>query len=344
MRSMRDVARLAEVSIATVSAVINEKGTVSKALEKRVLDAMEALDYQPDQIARSLRVGRSNVIGMIVPDVSNSFYAEVLRGVEASSERRGYSVILCDSNEDSDREQRHLKTLYSRRVDGVLLASSISQLAHDRLTIRRFPMVFLDAIPNGIEQGAVLVDNLEGAYMAVQHLTTLGHTRIGIIGGRLDRSVGIDRLNGYRKAMQEAGLSTPEELIRIGDFHDESGFRSGHELMSIENPPTAIFSCNNRMTLGLLRCLSELGIGCPTSVSVVSFDDADWATSFTPRLTCIAQPTYKMGEIATEMLLDKIEAKDDALDSPRTILRAELRIRESTAPCHKNQEAHAQVR
>lgn len=334
MNSMRDVARLAGVSVATVSAVINEKGTVSKALVQRVIEAMSALDYQPDQIARSLRVGRSNVIGIIVPDVSNSFYAEVLRGVEELSERRGFSVILCNSNEDSNRERQHLTTLYSRRVDGVLLASSVSQVAHDRLTIRRFPMVFLDSIPNGIEQGAVLVDNVEGAYLAVQHLIQLGHKKIAIIGGRLDRSVGVDRMDGYRKAMREAGLSIPDEYIQVGDFHVETGFCCGTDLMRLRARPTAVFSCNNRMTLGLLRALGNLQISCPTSVSVLSFDDADWATSFTPRLTCVAQPTTEIGKVATEMLLRKIEEPvgEQPNQYPNVILHAELQIRESTAP------------
>lgn len=331
---MRDVARLAGVSVATVSAVINEKGTVSKALVQRVVEAMSALDYQPDQIARSLRVGRSNVIGMIVPDVSNSFYAEVLRGVEELSERRGFSVILCDSNEDSNRERQHLTTLYSRRVDGVLLASSVSQVAHDRLTIRRFPMVFMDSIPNGIEQGAVVVDNVEGAYLAVQHLIQLGHKRVAIIGGRLDRSVGVDRMDGYKKAMREAGLAIPDEYIQVGDFHVETGFRCGTDLMRLNARPTAVFSCNNRMTLGLLRALGNLQISCPSSVSVLSFDDADWATSFTPRLTCVAQPTTEIGKVATEMLLRKIEEPVGGQPNhyPNAILHAELRIRESTAP------------
>jgi LacI family transcriptional regulator len=331
--SMRDVARLAGVSVATVSAVINEKGTVSTALTERVAKAMQALDYHPDHIARSLRVGRSNVIGMIVPDISNLFFAEILRGVEESSEQKGYSVILCDSNEDSARERRHLATLYSRRVDGVLLASSISQAAHDRLTLRRFPIVFIDSVPAGVENGVVIVDNVEAAYTATRHLIDLGHRRIAIISGRLDRSVGLDRMNGYRKALQEAGIWTPEEFIQHGDFHVESGYRCGSELMRLTVPPTAIFSCNNRMTLGLLRALGDLGINCPGRVSVVGFDDVDWSTTFSPRLTCVAQPTYEIGKRATEMLLEKILAADGHASDryPNAVLRAELRVRESTA-------------
>ena len=335
MRSMRDVARLAEVSIATVSAVLNGKGTVSAGLVTRVEEAMRALDYQPDQVARSLRMGRTNVIGMIVPDISNPFFSEVLRAVEEHSEREGYSVILCDSNEDSGRERKHLSTLYARRVDGVILASSVSQIAHDRLTLRRFPLVFIDGIPSGVTEGVVRVDNVGAAYLATRHLIDLQHERIAIVNGRLDRSVALDRMEGFRKAMQESGLRTPEEYVRKGDFHVESGYEQTMELMRSPSPPTAIFSCNNRMSLGVLRALGELGIRCPQQVSVVGFDDADWATSFNPRLTCVGQPTYEIGRRATEMLLQKITGGgngEETVSYPSVVLDVELHIRESTAP------------
>ncbi len=334
MISMRDVARLAGLSVATVSAVINGKTNVSATSTRRVEEAMRALDYHPDQIARSLRVGRTNVIGMIVPDISNQFFAEIMRSVEECSEKKGFSVIVCDSNEDSDRERRHLSTLFSRRVDGVLLASSVSDAAQDRLTQRRFPLVFVDAVPAGLKQGAVVVDNAEGAYKATRYLIELGHRKIAIIAGRQDRSVGLERLSGYSRAMQGAGFLITEEYVRIGDFHVESGYKWGLALMQLPNPPTAIFACNNAMTLGLLRALADLGINCPARVSVVGFDDVDWATSFTPRLTCIAQPTYEIGKLATEMLLDQIVTPANGVgptQHPNIILHADLRIRESAA-------------
>lgn len=329
MNSIRDVARLAGVSVATVSAVMNGKDTVSAASMQRVQAAMKALDYHPDQVARSLRVGRTNVIGMIVPDISNPFFAEIMRSVEEASEKKGFSVIMCDSNEDSGRERQHLNTLYARRVDGVLLASSVSDAAQDRLTLRRFPIVFVDAIPIGTKQGAVIVDNFQGAYLATRHLIELGHSKIAIITGSLDRSVAIDRLEGYRKAMQEAGFVVPDDYIKRGDFHVPSGHQRGMELMKLPAPPTAIFACNNRMTLGLLRALADLNIPCPDRVSVVGFDDADWATIFAPRITCVAQPTHEIGKVATEMLLEKILSRNGNHQHANVVLQAELRVRES---------------
>lgn len=257
---------------------------------------MKALDYHPDQIARNLRVGRSNVIDIIVPDICNPFYAEIMRGVEEASEKNGCSVILCDSNEDSIRESKHLSTLYARRVDGVLLACSVSQAGHDRLTLRRFPIVLVDAVPAGIRHGAVIVDNAKAAYTAIRHLIDLGHRRIAIVTGLLERSVGIERLEGYRKAMQEAGILVPDEYVQFGNFHIESGHVCGRMLMNLAEPPTAIFACNNAMSLGLLRALADMGIHCPTEVSVIGFDDSDWATSFNPGLPALLSRHMRSAE------------------------------------------------
>lgn len=333
---MRDVARLADVSVFTVSAVINKKHRVSAKLTERVRKAMEALDYFPDHVARSLKVGRTNVIGMIVPDITNPFFAELTRSVYEEAQRKGYSVMVCDSNDDPTREGHHLSTLYARRVDGLLVAGVISDIHYDSRLQRRLPIVFLDCLPTGIVgHGAVIIDNVGAACQATQHLIHLGHERIAIITGRLDRSSGADRLEGYRRAMQEARLPVYDEYLQRGDFHAESGYRCGLELMRLPVPPTAIFPCNNRMTLGLLRALGEIGVPCPDRVSVVGFDDADWATLFKPKLTCVVQPTYQMGKRATELLLQKLQSwSKNPQIGDRTVIvhQAELRVRESTAP------------
>jgi LacI family transcriptional regulator len=331
---MHDVARLAEVSIATVSAVINGKSGVSPKLTAQVKEAMRALDYHPDLVARSLKVGRTNVIGMVVPDVTNQFYTEAMRGVEDEARANGYLLILCNSNEDPDHEQHLLGMLFSQRVDGVLLASSDSTVANDRLIRRRFPIVFIDRIPAGCSERAVTTDNISAAYAATQHLISLGHKRIAIIAGKLPLSTGSDRVEGYRKAMQEAHLPILEEYFQRGDFSLESGNQCGLQLMRLPNPPTAVFSCNNKMTLGLMRSLASLAVPCPEQVSVVSFDDFEWAANFSPRLTTIAQPTYEIGRQAMQMLLRIIRSpKNDPESNEKVmVLSAELRLRDSTAP------------
>ncbi len=330
---MHDVARLANVSVATVSAVINGKAGVSVKRTNQVREAMETLDYHPDLVARSLKVGRTNVIGMVVPDVTNQFYTEAMRGVEDEARAHGYLLMLCNSNEDPDHERHLLGMLFSQRVDGVLLASSDSTAAFDRLIRRRFPIVFIDRVPEGCFERAVTTDNVRAAYEATQHLISLGHQRIAIIAGKLPLSTGSDRVEGYRKAMQEAHLPIREEYFQRGDFSLESGNQCGLQLMRLPDPPTAIFSCNNKMTLGLMRSLADLAVPCPEKISVVSFDDFEWAANFSPRLTTIAQPTYEIGRQAMQMLLRIIRSAKDQPEIKENVLvlPAELRLRDSTA-------------
>ena len=304
MYTIRDIARLAQVSTATVSYVINGKGRVSEPLKRRVLDAMSALDYHPDQVARSLKTRRTSVLGVVIPDVSNPFFAEVMRGIEDEARKFGYSVICCNTNEDPELERKHLETLFARRVDGVLISSNVMRMGELHNVKRRFPTVFFDRTPPGFSGTAVVSDNFGASREAIRHLIALGHSRIAIISGSQDLSVSNARLEGFRRALQEANLSLPHEYLKFGDFFRlESGYRQGSELMQLPTPPTAIFCCNNRLTLGLMRALCELGIPCPERVSVLAFDDFEWVASFRPHLTSVAQPTYLMGKTATEILI-----------------------------------------
>lgn len=339
---MRDVAALANVSVATVSAVVNGKGGVSRKLTERVRRALVALDYHPNQIARSLRVRYSHTIGMIIPRFTSLFFIEVIRGVENRARAEGYSVFLCESNEDPNYEAEHLNTLYSRRVDGVLLAPTASMSLGDYLDQRRFPIVLFDRIVQGINLPAVVTDNFTASHEATKHLIALGHEKIAIITGKLDLSTGQDRVQGFRKALQEAHVPVRDEYFQQGDFYFESGYRAGLALMKLPDPPTAIFSCGNEITLGLMRSLAELGIACPQQVSVVSFDDFSWSTSFSPTLTAVAQPGYEMGDKAMKLLLQRIRLKEESSTSftakrrkqapRRLVVKAQLKIRGSTAP------------
>ena len=330
---MRDVARLAGVSIATVSAVVNSTAVVSAGLAKRVRDAMAALDYHPDQVARSLKVGRTDVIGMVLPDITNAFFPEVVRGVEAAADDAGYSVILSDSNEDPAREQRHLSAFFSRRVDGVLIACSDESAAYESLIRRRFPIVFVDRVPKGLQVSSVSTDNVHAGHQATQHLIDMGHEHIAIITGNLRLSPHADRLEGFRLAMQSSHLPIEEDYLRIGDLQTETGYRYGRELLALATPPSAVISSNNKMLLGLLRALWEAGVRIPDEMSVVGFDDYVWTANYTPKLTIVAQPSYEIGRRAMEMLLRKMRAGDDDATQETELLKSELRVRESSAPC-----------
>ena len=332
-RTMRDVARLADVSVATVSAVINGTARVGETRAKRVRDAMEALNYYPDQVARSLKVGRTDVIGMVVPDITNIFFPQVIRGVEGAAREHGYSVILCDSNEDPEEERHHLDTLSSRRVDGVLIACSDPAAGYEHLLRRRFPIVFVDRIPRGLAHGGVSTDNVDAGFRATNHLIELGHERIAFITGRLGLSPHYGRLEGFRKAMQVRGLPIHEEFLRDGDLQIETGRRLGIELLNLNPRPTAIISSNNRMLLGLTGAIAELGISCPAGVSVVGFDDSVWTEHFTPGLTVMAQPAHEIGKAAFMMLLSRVQQQEGEAneESDLMLFPAELRVRGSTA-------------
>jgi LacI family transcriptional regulator len=333
--TMRDVARLARVSVTTVSSIVNGRGGISPEVTRRVEDAIATLDYHPNEVARGLKVSRTFTIGIILPDVSNVFFNDILRGVESEARRNGYSVILCDSNEDPVQEQEMLTVLIRRRVDGILLASTQASLAESRLAMRRPPIVCFDRTPRGFEGPAVVVDNVRASYEATRHLIELGHQHIAIIAGPETTLTGSGRLEGFRQALQEGHLPLPEEYIRPGGFSMEGAYRAALQILQLPNPPTAILVCNNRMTLGLMRALRDLGLKCPQDVSVVGFDDFDWSDLFSPRLTTIVQPSYEIGKRATGILLQVIQAPDKHRDSGeehRVVLEAELRVRESTTP------------
>jgi len=337
VHTIRDVARLAGVSVVTASKVLNNKGSVRPKLVERVVRAMAALDYHPDQVARSLKVRQTQTIGIVIPDITNPFFTDVIRGVETEARASGYSLILTDSNEDPDLEDANLNMLFARRADGILLAPTAASPIQGRLTRRRFPLVLFDRLCPGFKGSAVVTDNFGAAYDATRHLLALGHWRIAIITGRLDLLNAFDRLEGFRHALQEARLALPEEYLRRGNFQLESGYQQGLELMRLADPPTAVFSCNNKMTLGLMRALYELRVPCPERVSVLGFDDFGWAANFRPRLTTVAQPTLEMGRQATRMLLDKIkcwkEGEGEGKEEGKVVaLKAELQIRDSTAP------------
>jgi LacI family transcriptional regulator, galactose operon repressor len=331
--TMKDVARLAAVSTSTVSAVINGSVPVSPRRKQRVLDAMTALDYHPDAIARSLKTGRSHVIGVVVPDITNAFYPEVIRGIEDTARAAGYGVLLCDSSEDPSNEEKHLSMLFSRRVDGVLLACCAGSTAYATVGNRRFPIVFLDRVPTMSMEYTVSSDNVQAGYIATRHLIDLGHERIAPIAGNLALSPHRDRLEGFRKAMQELHLPIRDEYMVQGDVQIEDGLCACDHLFTLPIPPTAIIAGNNKLLLGVLQELERRAIAIPKQVSVLGFDDYLWNRYFNPSLTAVSQSSHEIGKCSFELLLQAMKG-EQSNDPRKTQIRlpTELRIRNSTAP------------
>lgn len=329
MATIKDVAERAEVSTATVSHVINQTRFVSPELEARVREAIESLDYQPNAVARSLRGKRTRTLGMIIPDSSNPFFAEVARGIEDLCFDLGYNVILCNSDGDPSKEEAYISLLTEKRVDGIAFVAAGGTIDHiSQLLDRKIPVVVVDREIKGLKADCVLTDNLDGGYQATAHLLALGHRRIGCILGPSDLTPSADRVTGYRQAMAETGLEPPDEWLRRGDFRCQSGYDAMRGFLALPEQPTAVFACNDLMAIGALCAIREAGLRVPDDVALVGFDDIALASFTTPRLTTIAQPKQEMGRLAAELLVDRIQNKERPPE--RRLLSTRLVIREST--------------
>ena len=328
MATMREVAAQAGVSVTTVSHVINKTRFVSDELVERVMSAIAALEYQPDQRARSLRTGSTKTIAVLVSDISNPFFPKVVRGAEDCARENGYSVLLSNTDESAEAEMNNVSLMCERRVDGFIVAPSVGTgECLESIVRRRIPVVIIDR-PCSLSVDQVYSQNEQGAYDAAKHLIELGHTRIGAIVEMEDIESFKARIRGWRRALQEAGLDPHEHDLRQAGLEVEGAYAAARSLLSGLDPVTAIFSTNNLMTLGIFRYLRDAEIACPKAVSVVGFDDADWANAFHPSITSVAQQPYEMGYKAMELLLERI--KGDTSPPKEICLPCELRIREST--------------
>jgi LacI family transcriptional regulator len=328
---MRDVAERAGVSVTTVSHVINETRPVSDELRQRVLAAIDELGYQPNVLARSLRRGETHTIGMIVPDSANPFFAELARGIEDTSFAHGYNLILCNSDGDLDKELIYADVLTEKQVDGILFVAAGVSTDHIRaLQERRIPVVIVDREIPDVSVDQVLTDNARGGWLATRHLLELGHRCIGCITGPSDVTPSAERVTGYRQALSEGGIPVNEVLIVKGDFQYGSGYRAARQILARDDPPTAIFTCNDLMAVGAISAAVEMGRQVPVNLSVVGFDDVRLASFANPPLTTIVQPKYEMGVLATTMLLERMRNHD--IPPRRRLLDTSLLIRQSTAP------------
>lgn len=328
MATIRDVARLANVSVATVSNALNNAGRVSPELLARVRAAVDKLGYAPDAAARSLRKGSSRLIGLIVGDITNPFFSDLFEAVEDAAAARGYLVLLCNSNERVEREEAHLRMLRSQRIDGLILAptGAVSMNRAALLAALEIPVVLVDRAMDGLGYDAVVLDNHRAAYEATAHVTGHGHRRIGLINGPEIVRTAADRLQGYREALLAAGLAFDQALVRDAGFQEQAAYDAAVDLLRGAAPPTAILATNNLMTIGALRAFADLGLNCPGDVSIVGIDDLSWAEAVTPRLTTVAQPVRAMGEAALDLVVERISGAHTTpgatmVMAPRLIIR-----------------------
>lgn len=326
--SIYDVARESGASVFTVSAVVNNKSHVRKSLRERVQAAIRKLNYRPNLIARSLAKQKTHTIGMIVPDIGNPFFPLVVRGAEDAAQKHGYNLLLCNSDDSLDKEEKAIELLLSKRVDGILLTKAAEDF---RPSLRQMieevniPFVLVMRTYPKLTKDAVITDDYHGAYEAVCHLARAGRRRIGLVSGPLKVSNALARSRGFHDALKSKGLPCNPELIVEGDYRVESGYRAGHSLLS--HRPDGIYVANHLMTIGLLKAAEEMGLRCPEDFGLVSFDDYPWLGIFRPRLTTVELPKHQLGSEAAELLIRRISG--DCSKAEVKKLQPELRIRES---------------
>ena len=330
MATLEDVAREADVSISTVSRALNNSEKVHPDTKAHVKQVAEDLGYMPSRVARRLRLkgGRANLLGLVIPDIQNPFFADVTRGVEDVAQAHGYALILSNSDEDADKQRLALEILQTEDVDGVIVPPvGAEDSAIEELLDSGIAVVCVDRRLPGTRVDTILSDNRKGAYQAVSHLIDLGHERIGFIGGIPHISTFTERRAGYERAFRDHDLPVDPALIMEGDDRREQGKIFTNELLSLAAPPTALFTGNNLTTLGALAALNERGVEVPDEMALVGYDDVPWPMALNPPPTVVDQPGYEMGRRAAEILLGRLQAPDR---SPTTVtLQPKLIVRRS---------------
>ena len=329
MANIRDVAKLAGVAPITVSRVINNSGYITDETRQRVQEAIEKLGYVPNSLARSLRSRKTRMLALMLTDITNPFWTTVARGVEDAASDAGFSVILCNTDESEPEQERYIRIILEKQVDGVLLVP-VRDPAEPVCAIKaqQVPVVVLDRrVPEDLETDVVRCDSEGGAYSLVNVLISLGHRRIAALVGPHDVSTAEDRVAGYRRALMDAGLDW--EQVLYGAYSLESGYQLACKSLLSEPRPTAYFAGNNFLAIGAMRALREAGLKVPEQVALVGFDDLPEALVIDPFLTVAAQPAYDMGHKATELLLARLSGQ-----APETcqeiILPVELIVRRSS--------------
>lgn len=329
MSSIRDVAREAGVSVATVSRALSAPDKVSPASMAKVQKAIEKVGYSPNMLARNFRSARSYTIVVLVPDITNPFYSQVIRSIEDRAQQKGYAVLLGDTRRgEAEREQEYVRRVETRLADGI-----IQLRPHSKKQGHTIPdsVACVNAAGCELTFGpSIRIDNRGASKSMVDYLISLGHKRIGVISGLKDNPHAIDRMAGYKESLLEAGIPFEKELVAEGDFTMWSGLNCAFQFCNMANPPSAIFCMNDEMAIGAIQTFKTQGFRVPEDISVTGFDDIPYARYCDPALTTIAQPTEEMGKMAMDMLLRIIN--NEPLTQQDCVLPSEFIIRKSTGP------------
>jgi DNA-binding LacI/PurR family transcriptional regulator len=331
--TIREVAKAVGASVSTISAALNNSDYVSAHMRSRIEEAIKDLGYRPNDLARGLRLQKTHSIAIVVPDLSNNFYIEVVRGAKDYSASANYTVLIGDSRESWEEERNYLDSFHRRRVDGVVRVPAIDAPGGKaKAVLGNLPVVYADRHPTVRDTyvGRVGIDNRRAADSATRYLLSLGHREIGVIAGEASSGTSVDRLEGFAQALRSVKIRPDRSMIHRGHNDMESGHFHAMQLLTRAERPTAIFCMNNMMALGALAAIQEIGLACPEDISLLGFDDFYWATLLRPRLTVVRQPAREIGMIAARMLIDHIEGRP-SIPTP-SLLATQLIVRDSCCP------------
>ncbi|MGD6872967.1 catabolite control protein A [Sutcliffiella horikoshii] len=319
-----DVAREANVSMATVSRVVNGNPNVKPTTRKKVLEAIERLGYRPNAVARGLASKKTTTVGVIIPDISNIFYAELARGIEDIATMYKYNIILSNSDQNVDKELHLLNTMLGKQVDGIVFMSgNITEELAAEFERSPVPIVLAASIEKDNKVPSVTIDYVQASFDAVTALIEKGHKRVGYVSGLFDEPInGEKKLTGYKRALEEAGLSYDEEIVIEGDYSYDSGIEAVEKLIGMKDRPTAIFVGTDEMALGVIHGAQDNGLNIPEDIEVIGFDNTRLATMVRPQLSTVVQPMYDIGAVAMRLLtkfMNKEKVEDQTVVLPHRI-------------------------
>ncbi|TWI56937.1 catabolite control protein A [Halalkalibacter nanhaiisediminis] len=319
-----DVAREAGVSMATVSRVVNGNPNVKPATRKKVLEAIERLGYRPNAVARGLASKKTTTVGVIIPDISSIFFAELARGIEDIATMYKYNIILCNSDQNKDKEIHLINTLLEKQVDGIVfMGGHITEEHAEEFKRSPVPVVLAATLDTNKEIPSVNIDYKQAVYDAITDLIEQGHERIGMLSGTLDDPVnGYQKFAGYREAIENAGLKFEEELVVIGDYTYDSGIEAMSTFLELENKPSVIFASTDEMALGIIHAAQDHGLSVPDDIEVLGFDNTRLAVMVRPTLSTVVQPMYDIGAVSMRLLtkyMNKEEVNEHIVVLPHRI-------------------------
>jgi LacI family transcriptional regulator len=320
--TLQDIAEKAGISVSTVSRVLNgqaRKYRISRATERLAMQAAEELNYRPNPLARGLKLKKTHTLGLVVPDISNPFFATIVKYIQKVAHRMEYSVMVCDTDENVALEIEHIELLASKSVDGLIVLPVGQSFDHFRDVIRGgLPLVMLDRSPEDFPADSVVVDNYQGAYRATEHLLAHGHRHIAVIQGLQGTFTNVGRLSGFTDALNHHGVPVDQQVVVGHDFRRETAYLETKLLLTREPRPTALFAFGDLLTFGAMQAIREEGLSIPEDISLITFDDIDFAPFLKCPLTSVAQPRQIMGEMAIKLLEERMRLGNEA--PPRRIV------------------------